>query len=294
VGKTILLLLVVGGVAAWFAVRNDLDARRLDLKEAQAITNNAKTNVAGKEAKVAPMRQDILDIKAKIEKFTGLEETKAALAKEVPILEQTRSDVLREFKESVEKVRSASAGLAWPDLSLPGGQVLKSVTIQKVTEADVSFAHSGGVTRVHVSDLPPDLLDRFRFGRSPMVIGETPIAPATPTASQPATTPATTPAPRPSAAVSPKILEMQATVRELEKRMAEYNRTAGLYQNQVQAYRQQDNELVQSGKRPVHRNVIPKLDDALRDLSAKMGEINARIGNLKIEIENAMATASQS
>jgi hypothetical protein len=293
--KTILFLLVVAGVAGWFAVRSDLESRREDIKEAQVLINNAKANVANKEAQVRPRREEILDIKAKIGKFTGLEETKAALAKEVPALEQARTDVISEFKEAVEKVRLSSAGLAWPDLTLPNGQVLKSVTIQKVTDSDVAFAHSGGVTRVHVSDLPPDLLDRFRHGRPPMVIGETPAAPSSsPAPNQSTAPPASTPAPRPSAAVSPKVLEMQATVRELEKRMAEYNRTAGLYQNQVQAYRQKDNELKQSGKAPVHTRVIPRLDDALRDLNVKMGELNARIGNLKIEIENATATASQS
>jgi hypothetical protein len=147
----------------------EIDSKQNDLSEAQTLLTNSKANVDNKRSTLDGSRTKLQALRQQIDSHTSLSDAKGSLTGQIASLETQKTDVLREYVTVVQKVRASSVGGAVPDVTLPNGQTLTGVTIQKVTDADVSFAHSGGVTRVPVPDLPADLKERFRYNMVPMV-----------------------------------------------------------------------------------------------------------------------------
>jgi hypothetical protein len=147
----------------------EIDSKQNDLSEAQTLLTNTRANVDNKRSTLDGSRTKLQALRQQIDSHTSLSDAKGSLTGQIASLETQKTDVLREFVTVVQKVRASSVGNPWPDVTLPNGQTLTGVTIQKVTDTDVSLAHSGGVTRVSVPDLPADLKTRFRYNMVPMV-----------------------------------------------------------------------------------------------------------------------------
>jgi hypothetical protein len=147
----------------------EIDSKRHDLVEAQTTLNNVRSGLETKRATVDASRSKVQAIREQIDSHTSLTDAKSTLATQIANLEIQKVDLLKEFVNTVQKVRASSAGIQWPDVTLGNGQVLTGVTIQKVTDTDVSLTHSGGVSKIAVADLPADLKERFRYNMVPMV-----------------------------------------------------------------------------------------------------------------------------
>jgi chromosome segregation ATPase len=171
----------------------EIDSKRHDLAEAQTLLNNVRSSLETKRAGVDSSRSKLQSLREQIESHTTLTDAKQSLAAQIATLEIQEADLLKEFVNAVQKVRASSAGLQWADVTLGSGQVLTGVTIQKVSDTDVSLTHSGGVSKIPVAELPADLKERFRYNMVPMVQsqdkagakgtatgGRTPVAAPTP------------------------------------------------------------------------------------------------------------------
>jgi hypothetical protein len=227
----------------------EIDSKRRDLDEAQSLLASNKGSLETKRVKLDTERARVQGLKEQIDHASTLGEAKENLTNAVAALEAQRADVTKEFITAVEKVRVGSAGLSWPDVKLVNGQTLQGVTIQRVTETDVSFAHTGGVTKVVVADLPPDIKTRFRYGMVPMtpasmsaiapkpVAGKTPVMASGSGYQRPISAPV--PAPPPSApspsitereerdrAIQEKVLALEGKIKSLEKTRADWGEKA--------------------------------------------------------------------
>jgi hypothetical protein len=160
-----LIACFAGGLSYYF----EIDSKQRDLSEAQAQLIGARSGVENKRAMAESLRSKIQALRDQVQSHTSLSDTKQSLTTQIANLETQKADVLKEFVSAVQKVRASSAGMPWPDVTLNSGQVLTAVTIQKVTDTDVSVTHSGGVSKIAVADLPTDLKERFRYGMAPMI-----------------------------------------------------------------------------------------------------------------------------
>jgi hypothetical protein len=222
----------------------EIDSKRHDLDEAQTLLTNTKGALETKRVNLDSARAKLQTLKEQIDHHQSLSDAKQNLTTAITSLETQRTDVTREFITAVEKVRAGSAGIGWPDVRLVGGQVLQGVTIQRVTDTDVSFSHSGGVTKVAVADLPADIKARFRYGMIPMTpAAMSSVAPKNPAGglasnnstarpahtaiAPPATNPGYTPPP-PSErdeqirAMQDKVLALESKIKSLEKTRADW------------------------------------------------------------------------
>jgi len=154
-----------GGLSYYF----EIDSKQHDLSEAQTLLTNTKANVENKRSTLDGSRTKLQALREQIDSHTSLSDAKQSLTAQIASLETQKADVLKEFVNVVQKVRASSVGMSWADVTLSNGQTLTGVTIQKVTENDVSLAHSGGVTKIAVQDLPADMKQRFRYNMVPMV-----------------------------------------------------------------------------------------------------------------------------
>jgi hypothetical protein len=214
-----------GGLSYWL----EIDSKRRDLDEAQSLLASNKGSLETKRVKLDTERAKVQGFREQIDHATTLGEAKENLTGAVAALEAQRADVTKEFITAVEKVRVGSAGLSWPDVKLVNGQTLQGVTIQRVTESDVSFSHAGGVTKVVVADLPSDIKARFRYGMVPMTPASmSAIAPKPAAGTAPAMAsgggyqrpiPAPAPAPPPPAPVGPSISERDELYRNIQEKV---------------------------------------------------------------------------
>jgi hypothetical protein len=100
--------------------------------------------------------------------------------KQVAALEAENSEVQKRFIDAVTKVRKAASDLPPQDIVLKSGQVLTAAKVQRMTDSEMTFQHAGGISKVDVNDLPPEVRDRFRQQMSPFTIqgaGKDPLTP---------------------------------------------------------------------------------------------------------------------
>jgi hypothetical protein len=90
------------------------------------------------------------------------------------------ADLQKRFVDAVTKVRKAVAEVPPQDVILKSGQVLSAAKVQRMSDTEVTFQHAGGISKVDVNDLPPEVRDRYRQQMSPFtVVGgvKDPLAP---------------------------------------------------------------------------------------------------------------------
>lgn len=114
-------------------------------------------------------QQQQLGLRREVAALLGANEAKEteqqALRVEIEALKDEQPAMAEEMAQVVVKVRKASVGMAFPELTLAKGGPLKDVRIQRVEEDVVTFQHSLGITRARRDELPPDLKDRLRLER---------------------------------------------------------------------------------------------------------------------------------
>jgi len=132
---------------------------------AQALVDASKVRIEEKEKAMASTSAKMATINALIDSDAA----KQKLTAEIAQLENEQNSVRKDFVDAVATARAQASGMACPDITLPNGQTITNVTIQKATEAEVTFAHAQGVVKMKASDLPPDLKARFRYGMVPFI-----------------------------------------------------------------------------------------------------------------------------
>ncbi len=100
-----------------------------------------------------------------------IERDNQALRSEIDAIKSKRKDISKVFQSSVDRARNETAGMSFPQIQLSSGELFKNARIQSVDQEITVFQHAEGVSKVPTTSLPPDLLDRLRYGFVPGVSG---------------------------------------------------------------------------------------------------------------------------
>lgn len=96
-----------------------------------------------------------------------IEKDNGKLNEAVDALQRKKTEVAKVFTSSIQRARQETIGMEFPELLLNSGLKFKQVKIQSVDEALLVLKHAEGVSKVPVSTMPAELLDRLRFGFIP-------------------------------------------------------------------------------------------------------------------------------
>jgi hypothetical protein len=152
------LCLLVAGILAWQQF-NQQETKKADLRELRTMLASAESRLERKRNDAAAVQERYVTSQA----FLDLEQEKKGLTAEIAQIEAAKADARRKLAEAVRAVQAAAEGIDWTDITLPNGQVITAVKIQKIAPDQVTFAHSGGVVRVNSKDLPDDLKERLGY-----------------------------------------------------------------------------------------------------------------------------------
>jgi hypothetical protein len=155
------LCLLVIGILGWQQF-NQQEVQKADLRELRAAAANAESRLERKRNDAASAQERLSIGQAILDS----EKEKKNLTEEIAQLQSAKTEAHRKVTDLVHDVQTATEGLDWPDVSLPNGQVITSVKIQKVNNDLITLSHSGGVVKVNAKDLPDDLKERLGFNLS--------------------------------------------------------------------------------------------------------------------------------
>lgn len=196
------IVLFAVGVSYFF----EIDSRRSEYNQAKSLLESNQTGITNKQSQLDNLRVQYDTARQTVERNSSLTDTKARLSREVAELKAAREKLVLDFATHVTKVRGASEGTELGVITLATGQGLQAARIQKVSDDDVTFSHSLGVTKVAPENLPPDLRQKFRHGMAPYTLLK-PGAEVAPVAAAPAASTS----PSPSASLS-KVNRIQVEI----------------------------------------------------------------------------------
>ena len=162
--KILLLLAAIGGIFYGCDYYLKIDTAKTEVMDLRPETSEA---------------QDALRYsKEAWERYESLKAKAAQAASQTVLLKQQKEELERKLKLSAEafdalatstntavnKVRADAVNLAFPEIKLVDGRILKDVKIRKVEETQVSLMHSTGIGAVPVAQLPPQLLEPLDLG----------------------------------------------------------------------------------------------------------------------------------
>lgn len=135
----------------------DVLAMRSQLAEAQLLNERQKLDWGKIEA------LQTRAVQAREKKVSLLKE-KDDLEKKFRLLEGEFKYLVQSTRDAVEKARTAAVGQVYPELKLADGKVLKSATVRKVDDRQISFMHADGIGSVPLEMLPEELRNKFDMG----------------------------------------------------------------------------------------------------------------------------------
>lgn len=155
----ITLIALIAALGGWHYLHQE-SSTNTDLTELHAQLSTVQTRLDGKRSEAIAAQERLADAQA----ITDLYLDKKNLANEITQLEAAKTAAEAKFTEAVTLGRAAAIGQPIPDFTLPNGQMLTQVKLQKATATDATFVHSQGVVKVSERDLPADLRDRLGYG----------------------------------------------------------------------------------------------------------------------------------
>lgn len=233
--SSVLGLLLIGILSVYINYSSDLGSKRALMEGYVTTLDNLKEELAAKTALLDKAKEQIIALQdladgfgKNANKLIKLSNDKQVAVNHITEMEESRKNLLRNFLEMVQKVRTNSEGMEFPALTLNSGQTLQIVKLQKITDTTVSLSHSNGLMKIEGKELPEDLRERFRYGMEPM-ISDVPAAATT--SAQPAN-----PTPSNSTSASHIQIEIDAIdekIVQLEKTKTEWANAANSYRNQI-------------------------------------------------------------
>lgn len=211
------------GFASFTGYFSKIDTAQHELAEAQAELKSLEEELAPDSSGDGGLTE-AERLNELVAAYQTLEAQKKSLADSVLALEGRKEEYLKAFRDTVSDVRSKSVGMQWADVPFRNGQILKEVRIQKVTDTEITLAHSEGVAKLRVEELPPDLKDRFRIGMEPFLSSSEPaVGAATPLSTSASTTKASSSSKtnKPSATANPSLDALNASAASLEQEVAD-------------------------------------------------------------------------
>jgi hypothetical protein len=160
------LALVIAGSFFWRYTMQIDDAEK-DMLLARQQMNATEDGVRQAKAWLAARKEAAALIAA----AAVLEKDNKVLKEAVDVLQRKRAEIVKVFSSSIQRARQETVGMEFPELQLNSGARFKNVKIQSIDESLAVLKHSEGVSKVPASALPPEMLDRLRFGFIPGTSG---------------------------------------------------------------------------------------------------------------------------
>lgn len=166
IGITIVcMILLVGAIVGQYYWR--LNDKTQELADLRVLLHQAQTNLKSKETHTETRGRSLDAAKGLAKEYKTLAEEQAELVKQISAMEAQSAAIQKKFIEAVMKVRKTASDLPPQDIILKSGQVLSAAKVQRMSDSEMTFQHAGGISRVDVNDLPPEVRDRFRQQMSP-------------------------------------------------------------------------------------------------------------------------------
>lgn len=133
------------------------------VQEAGRLMDMKKQTLVRREADVALARRELDTLDDLDTKIAAVLEDREAATRRLEELENAPEKIRQQFADAVAAVRKTALGESLGSVKLPSGAVLENTKIQKITDADITLAHGGGVTKLRAKNAPPELAARFRL-----------------------------------------------------------------------------------------------------------------------------------
>ncbi|WP_265595942.1 hypothetical protein [Verrucomicrobium sp. BvORR106] len=224
------IVLFAVGVSYFF----EIDSRRSEFNQAKSLLESNQAGIVNKQAQIDALRVQYDAARVVVERNSSLSDTKSKLTREIAELKAEREKLIVDFAAQVTKVRSATEGAELGVITLATGQGLQGAKVQKVGEEDVTLTHTLGVTKVAPENLPPDLQQKFRYGKVPFTLLK-PGAEPTPVVAAPAagTAPSATSTLAKANKIQMEIDQKQNQINQLEQVRRQWLDKAGQMRNQA-------------------------------------------------------------
>jgi len=155
-----ILLILLGGVGVWVMKHQQTEAQE-GLAEAQHQKAALEAAVATKRSEFQTITAALMLRNKAAAERNGFEAVKAQLTD----LEAQEKTLRQQQRTLAADARRALIGTVIPNLVLNDGRKPGEAKVIKIDDDSVSFAVSTGVLRASSVDLPPELRQRFYFGR---------------------------------------------------------------------------------------------------------------------------------
>jgi hypothetical protein len=274
------IVLFAVGVSYFF----EIDSRRSEYNQAKSLLESNQTGIANKQSQLDALRIQYDATREVVERNSGLSDAKSRLTREIAELKAAKEKLVSDFAGEVIKVRGGSEGADLGVITLATGQGLQAAKIQKVTEDDVTFTHSLGVTKVAPENLPADLRQKFRHDMVPFTLLK-PGAEPTPVASLPVAETA----PSPTAALS-KVNRIQVEIDQKQNQIAQLEQVRSQWLSKAGQLRSQAS-MAQFNGRPTYtfNAQAAQCEQNAAQASQQTLSIRNEIARLQADLSNAAA-----
>lgn len=144
-------------------INRELLEEQTSLKSIEGLMQAKKQTLAQKEADNAAEKRDALAIEEIDTKIAAALEQRDAANKKLEELEAQPNKLAAELSDAIQSVRKAAIGKEFSEVKTTAGAVLQNARIQKITDADITLAHSVGIAKLNAKTAPREMVSRFRI-----------------------------------------------------------------------------------------------------------------------------------
>lgn len=278
---------------------------------ANAMYEEAKTKLASlheiatqRQKAVLELQNSATQIREQQEKGAVLLKAKEVLDARVRKIEGEFRDMTATIKVAVERARNEAPGKEVGDLTLANGKTLRSVKFRKLDESGASLSHADGIGSVPLDQLPAEMLEKYDYIPSPLLValtdGEKAFAESGNPASKddkkkPAVTTVARTAPSSTPTEEPKVDE--AKLKALRLKIASVESSIATAQSTAASYQQQASDQYTNGDIAKARGTPATRYWAAAQQAAQQAQVyKAQVESLKaekrkLEIELEFASA---
>lgn len=274
------IVLFAVGVSYFF----EIDSRRSEYNQAKSLLESNQSGIANKQSQLDSLRIQYDATREIVERNSSLSDAKSRLTREIAELKAAKEKLVADFAARVIKVRGSSEGADLGVITLATGQGLQAAKIQKVTDDDVTFTHSLGVTKVAPENLPPDLRQKFRHDMIPFTLLKPGQEPAPVVAA-----PAAETSPSPAATLS-KVNRIQVEIEQKHNQIAQLEQVRAQWLDKAGQLRRQASTAQYNGRPTYTFNAqAAQCEQNATQATQQTLAIKNEIARLQADLSNAAA-----
>jgi hypothetical protein len=276
----LLAFLVIGGFGTYVNHSVHLEEKRKVMLESLENLKNVEESITSQKNQIAATQRELDGVKQRLLKLQVI----VAKRLEANATEAAYPNMVTAFQKTVSDVRLATVGMQIKNLKVPNGPLIESASVTKVGDGELTFSHSGGITKIAAKDLPPELKDRLLFD-DPLIVKKVAVSAVPSTVTRATVAPT---APSLPTVDQVKVAQLRLTLENLLKQSAaatEAATTSNTKISQIQA-RHQSNNLMRISDSSATE--IKAAQEAAKQAQAQANAIDAQIIRVKGLLEAAL------